>query len=142
MKTFILIALPIAFGISGQLLLKTGLAQIGHFSVSFDFSFFIQILKILSNPYVFLGFMCYAISSIVWIVTISRLPLSFAYPMLSINYIGVLVGSKYLLGEDVNFYRWAGVIIICFGVAFIGASARTDDSSTAEAEAIQSILHS
>lgn len=136
MKTFILIALPIAFGISGQLLLKTGLAQIGHFSVSFGFSFFLQILKILTNPYVFLGFMCYALSSIVWIVTISRLPLSFAYPMLSINYIGVLLGSKYLLGEEVNMYRWAGVVIICFGVAFIGASGNISDNDTG-AEVVQ-----
>jgi drug/metabolite transporter (DMT)-like permease len=121
MKTFILIALPIIFGITGQLLLKTGLMQIGKFQIM-NSNLIVQYTKIFMNPYVFIGFLCYAVASIVWIITLTRVPLSFAYPMLSINYVGVILGAKYIFGEDINVYRWIGIGIICIGVAFIGRS--------------------
>lgn len=121
MTTFFLIALPIVFGISGQLCLKAGILQVGNIAL-LNSNFLVNFIKILSNPLVFSGFVLYAMASVVWIVTLSRVPLSYAYPMLSINYVGVLAGSSLLFGEDVNLYRWIGVVVICVGVVFIGRS--------------------
>lgn len=95
--------------------------QIGKFSIM-NSQIIFQMIKIMLNPFVFLGFICYALASVVWIVTLSRVPLSFAYPMLSINYVGILIASKMLFGEDVNMVRWIGVFIICTGVFLVGRS--------------------
>lgn len=121
MQTLALIGLPIIFGISGQLLLKTGMMQIGKFALMHH-GILLQMLKIFMNPYVFLGFCSYAMGSIVWIVTLSRVPLSFAYPMLSVNYVGVLLAAQFIFHEPVSPIRWLGVVIICFGVMLIGRS--------------------
>lgn len=121
MQTFVLIGLPIVLGISGQLLLKTGMIQIGKFSI-LNVNLVMQLLKAFLNPFVFSGFICYALASVVWIITLSRVPLSFAYPMLSINYVGILFASNFIFHEHVSPYRWLGVAIICFGVMLIGRS--------------------
>jgi len=62
------------------------------------------------------------VSVVVWIVALSRVPVSIAYPMLSIGYVVNALAAWYLLGEAVTPMRLAGIGIIVFGVFIVARS--------------------
>ena len=62
------------------------------------------------------------LSSAVWIVALSRVPVSVAYPMLSIGYVVNAIAAWYLLGEAVTPMRLAGIGIIVLGVFIVARS--------------------
>ncbi|MBU4483303.1 MAG: EamA family transporter, partial [Actinobacteria bacterium] len=61
----------------------------------------------------------YVISAAIWLIVLSAVDLSFAYPFIGFTYVMVLVLSKFILKEDVNPIRWAGALIITIGVIVI-----------------------
>jgi len=62
------------------------------------------------------------LSSFFWLVAISRVELSYAYPMISISYVLVVFLSWLIFKEEVGPVRWLGVAIIIFGVYLISRS--------------------
>jgi len=72
-------------------------------------------------PLVWLGFACWGIELIAWIQVLSRMPLSVAFPMMSVCYVGLIIASKYVLKEKVSGKKWLGVVLITAGVALIGS---------------------
>jgi drug/metabolite transporter (DMT)-like permease len=62
------------------------------------------------------------ISAASWLVILSRVELSYAYPLISIGYILVMILSKYLFNETLTGYRIAGTLLICGGVFMITRS--------------------
>jgi hypothetical protein len=50
-------------------------------------------------------------------------PLSLAFPLASLSYCGVLLASRFVLGEAVSRRRWLGVGLITAGVAIVCAGA-------------------
>ena len=67
------------------------------------------------------GLLGYALSMLCWFFTLRRLPLSYAYPMLSISYALVYLLAAVLpwFGEPVTTLKTAGVFLIMFGVLLI-----------------------
>ena len=61
-------------------------------------------------------------SVVVWLLVLSRVQVSYAYPMLSIGYIVNAVAAYYLFGEDLSFIRIAGIVVIIMGVYLISRS--------------------
>ena len=76
--------------------------------------------KLFGRPLVWLGFTCWGIELIAWIHVLGVVPLSIAYPMMSICYAGMIVASKYILKEEVSRTKWLGIGLITAGVALIG----------------------
>jgi len=70
-----------------------------------------------------LGVLCYVISLVVWIVGLSRVPVSVAYPMLSIGYVVNAIAAHYLLGEAVTTQRLLGIGFIILGVWLVARTA-------------------
>ena len=68
------------------------------------------------EPHFIGGVACYGLSLIVWIIGLSRVPVSIAYPMLSLGYVINAVAAHYLLGESVSIVRWLGIGFIVLGV--------------------------
>ncbi|HKO87365.1 MAG TPA: SMR family transporter, partial [Burkholderiales bacterium] len=68
------------------------------------------------------GLVCYAISVVVWIMALSRVEVSIAYPMLSIGYVVNAVAAYYLFGESVTPMRLLGIGIIIVGVYVVARS--------------------
>jgi multidrug transporter EmrE-like cation transporter len=120
-KNFSMILLCVLLGSAGQLLLKHGMAGVGRFTAdpSQALGLFVRAFTNLS---VVGGFLLYGLSSLIWIVILSRVPLSFAYPMISIGYVIVVVLSKVLFKEDVSAVRVAGTLVICAGVVLVSRS--------------------
>ncbi len=120
MKTVILVLVPVLIGVIGQVFLKKGMLQIGEFSLRSGL--IDQFIKIFMNYNVLIGFFFYFLSSIIWLVVLSRIELSFAYPLLSVGYILILIASWYFFKESITLIRWSGVAVICFGVYLISRS--------------------
>jgi drug/metabolite transporter (DMT)-like permease len=121
LKNFILVMTPISMGIIAQILLKTGMLQIGKFSVELS-KLFGTFVGIFLNPFVLSGMFLYFAGSLIWLIVLSRIDLSFAYPLLSIGYIFIVLYSDIILKEEVSLVRWAGVLTIVLGVFLISRS--------------------
>lgn len=104
-----------------QLLLKAGMSQIGHFEFTFANVFPIG-LKVMGNFPIISGLMMYVMSVVVWLLVLSRVQVSFAYPMLSIGYVVNAIAAYYFFGEPLTSLRVAGIFIIITGVYLVAQS--------------------
>lgn len=121
-KSILLIIFSISLAVCGQFLLKGGMNQVGRIG-SGDLTYYKgMLLKTIIHPYVLLGFALYAISTISWLVVLSRVNLSFAYPFAGLGYVITIIMSWRFLQEPVSATRLIGGIIICVGVIFISRS--------------------
>ena len=120
-KQLLLVLVPIVMGVVAQIFLKKGMLAVGKFALDYG-NLPMQYAKIIFTPYVFLGMLLYFLGSLIWLVVLSRIPLSFAYPMLSMGYIFILFASAILFKEHISVVRWLGVIVICAGVFLISRS--------------------
>lgn len=73
-------------------------------------------LRIAAEPWLWLGLSCYVVSVVVWILALSRVEVSIAYPMLSIGYIINALVAWAWLGEVLSVNKIAGIAIITVGV--------------------------
>jgi drug/metabolite transporter (DMT)-like permease len=81
-----------------------------------------NVLGMAVEPHIVAGLACYVVSVIVWIVGLSRVPVSIAYPLLSLGYIINAIAAHYLLGEAVTLSRWLGIGFIIVGVWLVARS--------------------
>lgn len=79
-------------------------------------------LRLAIEPHILAGLACYVISVVVWVVALSRVPVSIAYPMLSIGYVVNAIAAWALLGETVTTMRMAGIAVIVVGVFMVARS--------------------
>ena len=98
-----------------QLALKQGMRQIGEFEFALVNALPVG-WQVGTNPFVALGLLCYVVSVGVWILVLSRVEVSLAYPMLSIGYVVNALAAWWLFGENLTPTRIAGIAVICFGV--------------------------
>ena len=98
-----------------QLLLKAGSRAIA--GVAFNFgNAWMLFERIAINPPIIGGLFCYGVSVVVWILALSSVEVSVAYPMLSIGYVINAIAAWMLFGEDLNTARLAGIGVIIVGV--------------------------
>jgi multidrug transporter EmrE-like cation transporter len=79
-------------------------------------------LRLALEPHILGGLACYAVSVVVWIIALSRVPVSMAYPMLSIGYVVNAIAAWQLLGESLSPLRLAGIGVIIVGVFMVARS--------------------
>ncbi len=102
----------------GQLLLKKGMNTIGVLTLSID-GFGNMLWRIATNPFVVVGLFIYVISVVFWLVALSRVDLSYAYPFASLSYVIMLIASWWLFNEQISFVRIIGTFVIGIGVWLI-----------------------
>lgn len=115
LTTTLLLLLGVLLNAAAQLLLKQGMTTVGYFAFSWENILPIAV-KTLSNPYVFLGLVAYVVSVVAWLLVLSRVNVSYAYPMLSIGYIVVAIAGHYLFHESLSVTRIIGILVIITGV--------------------------
>ena len=106
---------------AAQLLLKAGTNAVGHFEFSAQ-NLVPMGMKLGLEPHILGGVACYAVSLVVWIMGLSRVPVSIAYPMLSIGYILNAVAAWYLFGESLTAQKLVGIAFIVAGVFLVTKS--------------------
>jgi len=122
---FIWVLSGVLLNAAAQLLLKAGASSAGEISMSAGAPALLRTaFGLAQHPGILGGLACYAISVVVWIVALSRVEVSIAYPMLSIGYIVNALLAWWLFGEDVNLQRWLGIGVIIVGVILVARSGR------------------
>ncbi len=113
------VLMTIVFTVAGQLLIKWQAMQAGSLPASWPAraSF---MMSLLFNPWIILGLLSAVVAACAWMLAMTKLPISIAYPMMSLTYPLVLVISWLLLGETLSLGRALGVILILAGVALLG----------------------
>lgn len=116
--SFGLIFTGVMLNAAAQILMKAGTNAIGHFEFSAA-----NILpigwKLATEWHIITALFCYALSVVIWILALSRVPVSIAFPMLSMAYVVNAVAAYYLLGEAFNPTKLVGMGVIILGVIII-----------------------
>lgn len=119
--SFFYLMLGVCLNAVAQLLLKAGTNAVGHFD--FNAGNIVPVgMKLALEPHILGGVVCYVVSLVVWIIGLSRVEVSIAYPMLSIGYVLNAVAAWYLFGEAVSATRLAGIGVIIIGVYIVARS--------------------
>ena len=111
-----LVLVSVLAAAGGQLMLKQGmqLATSKHKSAGTSL-----VLGAATSPWVWLGLAIFGISAIVWLVVLSRVPLSLAYPFNALGYLVILTASILLLHERANLFTWAGTTLVVAGLVIV-----------------------
>jgi multidrug transporter EmrE-like cation transporter len=104
-----------------QLLLKAGTNVLGVISLTRD-NWPDMAWRMATQEHFIAGVACYGLSLVVWIMGLSRVPVSLAYPLLSVGYVINAIAAHYLLGETVTPGRWLGIGLIVAGVWLVARS--------------------
>jgi drug/metabolite transporter (DMT)-like permease len=101
--------------------MKKGLNHVGISHVGLDnacaFMFSVGF-----TPLVWLGILCSVASLFIWMLILSRLDLSIAFPVSSACYLFVPLLAIFFLHEEVGLLRWTGIALIVAGINFISYS--------------------
>jgi drug/metabolite transporter (DMT)-like permease len=119
--TFSFLMSGVLLNAAAQLFLKAGTNRIGEFAFALENVVPIG-TKIAMNPFILSGLACYVVSVVVWILGLSRVPVSVAYPMLSVGYIVNAVLAYFLFGESLGAQKLVGIGFIIVGVFLVARS--------------------
>lgn len=123
LKTAVLAIVGVMVATGGQLLLRAGMERVGYIGANRVAKPVTLAVQIASEPRVLVGLVLFAISAVMWLVVLSRIPLSLAYPFAGLTYVFVVVFSKFVLNEEVPGIRWLGLALIVSGIILVGRSA-------------------
>lgn len=121
LSTFGFIFTGICLNAVAQLLLKAGTNAVGAIHLTAE-NWFATGIKLATQLPIIGGLSCYVLSVVVWIIGLSRVDVTIAYPLLSLGYIINAIGAWYFLGEAVSLQRIMAITIIIVGVALLTRS--------------------
>jgi drug/metabolite transporter (DMT)-like permease len=113
-----LILFGVLLNAGAQIALKQGMMIIGNFAFSIG-NIIPIFIKAALNPFILAGITCYVFSVFIWLMVLSRVEVTFAYPLLSVGYVVTAFAGQLFFNEGMGYVRWAGVIVICIGVFLI-----------------------
>jgi multidrug transporter EmrE-like cation transporter len=103
-----------------QLVIKWRIPALGVLPVA-GFDKFVFLLKALFDPYIASGFIAAFLGSLTWLAAISKIPLSVGFPAYyGLTFALVILGSAWLLNEQITSLKLIGVSLILLGV-FVGS---------------------
>jgi drug/metabolite transporter (DMT)-like permease len=119
--TFSLVMAGVLLNAAAQLLLKAGTTRVGEFAFTLDNVGPVG-WRLATSPFIAGGVACYVVSLVVWILALSRVPVSIAYPMLSVGYVLNALAAWYLFGESLTAQKLLGIGFIMLGVYLVARS--------------------
>ena len=76
-------------------------------------------LSLFTNYPIIIGLILYGLGALILVVALRGGELSVLYPIVATSFIWVSIFSVFFLNETMNLFKWIGVIVIVFGVAFV-----------------------
>jgi drug/metabolite transporter (DMT)-like permease len=116
----VVLLFAVALAAVGQLVLKHGMtlaqdqAHLGGRSLA---------VVAATSPWIIGGLAIFGCSAVAWLLTLSRVPLSIAYPFNALGYIGILTASVLVLHERVNGWTWLGTLLVAAGLVLVVTTA-------------------
>lgn len=118
MKELPLILFAIVLNTLAQIGLKIGMTRIGYFEFSGENLGPIA-AQLIRNPYVMGSVFIYCLSLITWLMVLSRVEVSLAYPLTSLGYVFTALAGYFFLQEDLSLTRFMGIVVIIIGVYLV-----------------------
>ena len=118
MKALVLAGLCALLLSTGQVLWKVALDRNGGL-IKQGVSLAGNVWALSTSPYMLLGILLYAVSTVVWLYLLGEYEYSYIYPMISMAYVFGFIYSKVVFHEQINAFRWIGVVLIIAGVILI-----------------------
>ena len=107
------LASVVVLGTIGQIVLKYALRQTGVAKVG--------VRRFLTPPMI-IWLVCYAATTVLWLLALRTVPLSQAFPILGLQFALIPLASSRLLQEKISAVQWIGISVIMLGVALVGQS--------------------
>jgi multidrug transporter EmrE-like cation transporter len=120
-SSILLALVSVALNAAAQLALKQGTRVLGVAANDVS-SGFTVLWRAAYNPWVWAGLGAYVLSVALWILVLSRLEVSYAYPIVSLGYVMAAGAAWALWREDVSVMRMVGIGVICAGVVLVARS--------------------
>lgn len=113
--SYVYIALTIVFTVYGQLILKWQVSKAGALpgAIGAKIGF---LFGLLLNPWIVSGFLAAFLASLCWMAAMTKLPLSHAYPFMSLAFVLVMFLSALFFHEPLTWPKIIGMICIVGGI--------------------------
>ncbi|RKY39650.1 MAG: cation/cationic drug transporter [Candidatus Omnitrophota bacterium] len=118
MNPYLSLFSSIGLAIIAQILLKLAMLQIGKINLHWN-NLFSIFCRIFFHPLVLLGLFLLGISAFLWLVSLSNLKLSYAYPMVAISYVALPVFSHFFFGEPLTLAKIFALSVIVSGIILL-----------------------
>jgi len=115
-QEFAFLLVTVLTSVGGQFFLKTGALKLGKANASNAVS---HVLSMATTPEVLLGLMFYGLSAILYILLMTRVPLSVIGPAVSVGYIFSVLIGYFIFREAIPLSRIAGLGLITCGVVLV-----------------------
>ena len=115
------VLLSVTFNAMAQLLLR--IAMVDFNAASSPRPLLSWVLALALSPPLLGGLVLFGFSILAWLVVLSRLPVSIAYPMASLGYVVAALLGVVVLKEPIHVLQIVGIVVICLGVGLIARSA-------------------
>jgi drug/metabolite transporter (DMT)-like permease len=122
LKTLIVMLIAITAGAVGDIFLTQGMKSGGDISAMSFRQIIATAFGALTNWRLILGTVLQAVYFGLWLAVLSWEDLSIALPLQALSYLVVAFLAQWYLGEQVTGMRWAGICLICVGVALVTKS--------------------
>lgn len=117
-----LILLGVFMSAAAQVMLKLGMSQPAMQASLGQGEPFRLVIQLLRSPWLLGGLLTYGLSVVVWLLVLSKVDVSYAYPFVALGMVVTTFSGHYLLGESLPAMRLAGVAVIVTGVVLLALS--------------------
>lgn len=119
MMTVLMIALVVLGGSIGDVFITKGMKQVGEIATLNARELLRIAVRALTNKWFLVGLFFMALSFFSFLAVLSWADLSLVLPATSISFVITTIGAKFYLQEKISLVRWAGIVLVCIGVALI-----------------------
>jgi len=119
LSIWIMALISVSFSALGQYLMKTGMSG-PAVRAALDESVMAGAVRAAMEPFLIAGIACYGASMLLWLLCLSRMPLTVAYPLVSLSLVLVIGLATLFGGERVSLPQLMGIALIIGGVLLVG----------------------
>lgn len=113
--SYVYIAITIILTVYGQIVIKWQAAQAGVLP-SGGGEKLLFLLRLVLNPWVASGLFAAFLASLTWMAAMTRMPLSHAYPFMSLAFVLVMFLSAFIFNEPLTWPKAIGMVCIVVGI--------------------------
>ncbi len=113
MKPIWLLLISVCSATIGQICFKKGVFVTGE--ITLKGSVIGELFKVIFNPFIFSGLILYVVSTILWLIALSKTNLSFVYPFAALVFVLVMLSARFVFLEPVPLLRYVGIAMISVG---------------------------
>lgn len=110
----------LVFTIYGQLIIKWQMGKVGGLPEGVGAKV-VMLLGQLLNFWIVTGFFSAFLAAMCWMAAMTRFELSYAYPFMSLAFIGILFFSFFFLGEPMTYQKIVGTVLVVGGISLIAS---------------------